>query len=133
MIATVSLAASGKPQAPAGPGRSSDSNAVTTCGTQAQQPGRTPRTAPDAQQGMRCRMRPVSRRGGDCRARRGLAPGLAVGAAGAELDPDQDADGQRYQPGREEEMRGEAEDDQGHEGDEDSHDDGGHGDRSPFI
>src|SRR5712671_2592909 len=57
--------------------------------------------------------------------------GLLVGAARAESDPDQDADGHQ-QPGGEQDVQGEAEDGQGHDGDEDEGDDRGHGDRSPF-
>src|SRR5438034_8942988 len=44
------------------------------------------------------------------------APGLLMGAAWTELDPDQDADGHQ-QPGREQDVNGEAEDGQGHDGD----------------
>ncbi len=55
--------------------------------------------------------------------------GLLVGAARAELDPGQDGDGHQ-QPGGEQHVHGEAEHSQGHDGDEDEGDDGGHGDRS---
>src|ERR1022692_2956366 len=51
--------------------------------------------------------------------------------ARAELDPGHDGDGHQ-QPGREQEVHGEADDDEGHDGDEGKGDDPGHGDRSPF-
>ena len=60
-------------------------------------------------------------------------PRLLAGASRAELDPEQDACDHEQQPGREQDVRGEAEDGQGHDGDEDNGDDRKHGDRSPFV
>jgi hypothetical protein len=59
------------------------------------------------------------------------ADGLSPGAARAELDPGHDGDG-RQQPGREQDVHGEADDDEGHDGGEGKDDDPGHGDRSAF-
>jgi hypothetical protein len=58
--------------------------------------------------------------------------GLVMRAAREELDQDQDADGHQ-QPGREQNVKGEAEDGQGRDGDEGQSDDREHGDRSPFT
>jgi Isopentenyl transferase len=65
--------------------------------------------------------------------RPGRAGRLLMGAARAELDPGQDANGCHEQPGREQDMHGKAEDGQGHDGNEDEGDDREHGDRSPFM
>src|ERR1700730_1983660 len=59
------------------------------------------------------------------------ADGLSLGAARAELDPGHDGDGHQ-QPGRAQDVPGEADDDEGHDRDEGKGDDPGHGDRSPF-
>src|SRR5215469_1612401 len=58
--------------------------------------------------------------------------GLLVGAARAELHPEQDADDYQHQ-GREQDVRGEAEDAHGDDGDEDKGNDPEHCDRSPFV
>jgi len=60
-------------------------------------------------------------------------PRLLAGASRTELDPEQDAYNHEQQPGREQDVRGEAEDGQGHDGDEDEGDDREHGDWSPFC
>ena len=57
---------------------------------------------------------------------------LLTGAAGPELDPGHDGDGDQ-QPRGEQDVQDEAEDGQGHDGGEDEGDDGGHGDRSPVL
>lgn len=57
---------------------------------------------------------------------------LLAGASRAELDPGQDANADQQQPGREQHVHREAEDGQGHDGQEDQSDDRQHGDRSPF-
>ncbi len=59
------------------------------------------------------------------------AEGLSLAAAQAEPDPGHDGDGHQ-QPGREQEVHGEADDDEGHDGDEGKDDDPGPGDQSPF-
>src|SRR5215469_4361921 len=63
---------------------------------------------------------------------RGTRAGLLAWAARAELHPGQDGDGRHDQPGGEQEVDGEADDDYGHYGHEYEGDDAGHGDRSPF-
>jgi adenylate kinase len=58
--------------------------------------------------------------------------GLLPGAAGPELDPGHDGDDGHQHQGGEQEVHGEAEDGQGHDGDKDKGNDPKHGDRSPF-
>jgi hypothetical protein len=61
----------------------------------------------------------------------GWALPLLVRAARPELDQGQDADGHQ-QPRREQDVHGEAEDNQGHDGDKEKGDKQKHGDQSPF-
>jgi DNA-binding transcriptional ArsR family regulator len=56
---------------------------------------------------------------------------LPAGAARPELDPGHDGDGRQQQPGGEQDVDGEAEDHQGHEGGDGQDDDGEHGGWSP--
>ncbi len=58
---------------------------------------------------------------------------LLAGASRAELDPGHDANGGQQQPRRKQDVRSEAEDGQGHDGNEDDSDDRQHGYRSPFM
>lgn len=56
-----------------------------------------------------------------------------MGAARAELDPEQDSDGGQQQPGGEQDVQAEAEDAQRHDGDEGNDNDPKHFARSPFA
>jgi hypothetical protein len=60
-------------------------------------------------------------------------PALPAGAPRTEHGPGQDADDRQQQPGGEQDVHSEAEDGQGHDGDEDKGDDGEHGNRSPVL